>query len=45
VIAGALWTFASPALALGFSAVLCAVAAAVLWLAPPGDQRAASARA
>jgi MFS family permease len=45
VIAGALWTFASPALALGFGAVLCAVAAAVLWFVPPGDQRAVSARA
>jgi MFS family permease len=35
VIAGALWTFASPALALGFSAVLCAAAAVVLWAFPP----------
>jgi hypothetical protein len=35
VTAGALWTFASPAAALGFGAVLCAVAGAVLWLRTP----------
>jgi MFS family permease len=35
VTAGALWTFVSPAAALGFGAVLCAVAAAVLWLRAP----------
>jgi len=35
VAAGALWTFASPAAALGFGAVLCAVAAIVLWLRRP----------
>ncbi|MDQ6720996.1 MAG: MFS transporter [Candidatus Dormibacteraeota bacterium] len=35
VAAGTLWTFASPAAALGFGAVLCAVAAIVLWLRRP----------
>jgi MFS family permease len=35
VIAGALWTFVSPAAALGFGAVLCAVAGAILWLRAP----------
>ena len=35
VIAGVLWTFASPAAALGFGAVLCAVAAVILWLRAP----------
>jgi MFS family permease len=35
VTAGALWTFASPAAALGFGAVLCGVAAVVLWLRAP----------
>jgi MFS family permease len=35
VTAGALWTFVSPAAALGFGAVLCAVAAVVLWVRAP----------
>jgi MFS family permease len=35
VTAGALWTFASPGAALGFGAVLCAVAAVILWSRPP----------
>lgn len=35
VIAGSLWTFASPAAALGFGAVLCALAGAILWLRAP----------
>jgi MFS family permease len=35
VTAGALWTFFSPASAFGFGAILCGVAAAVLWLRPP----------
>ena len=35
VTAGALWTFVSPVAALGFGAVLCAVAAAILWLRAP----------
>jgi len=35
VIAGALWTFASPAAALGFGAVLCGSAAVILWLRAP----------
>ena len=35
VTAGALWTFVSPVAALGFGAVLCAVAGAVLWLRAP----------
>jgi MFS family permease len=35
VTAGALWTFVSPAAALGFGAILCAVAAVVLWLRAP----------
>jgi MFS-type transporter involved in bile tolerance (Atg22 family) len=35
IAAGALWTFASPAAALGFGAVLCATAGAVLWLRVP----------
>jgi MFS family permease len=35
VTAGALWTFASPAAALGFGAVLCGVAGVVLWLRAP----------
>jgi len=35
VIAGALWTFVSPAAALGFGAVLCAIAGAILWLRAP----------
>lgn len=42
VIAGALWTFVSPVAALGFGAVLCAIAGAILWLrapAPPAGAR------
>jgi MFS family permease len=35
VIAGALWTFVSPVAALGFGAVLCAFAGAILWLRAP----------
>jgi MFS family permease len=35
VTAGALWTFVSPAAALGFGAVLCALAAVILWLRAP----------
>ena len=35
VIAGALWTFASPAAALGFGAVLCGLAAVILWRRSP----------
>ena len=35
VIAGALWTFVSPAAALGFGAALCAIAGAILWLRAP----------
>ncbi len=35
VIAGALWTFASPVAALGFGAIVCAIAAAILWLRAP----------
>ena len=35
VTAGALWTFVSPAAALGFGAVLCAFAGALLWLRAP----------
>ena len=35
VAAGLLWTFVSPMAALGFGAVLCAVAASILWLRPP----------
>jgi MFS family permease len=35
VTAGALWTFASPAAAFGFGAVLCAIAGGVLWLRSP----------
>lgn len=35
ITAGVLWTFVSPAAALGFGAVLCAVAASVLWLRTP----------
>ncbi|MEA2644213.1 MAG: hypothetical protein QOG08_1239, partial [Chloroflexota bacterium] len=35
VIAGTLWTFASPVAALGFGAVLCALAGAILWSRPP----------
>lgn len=35
ITAGALWTFVSPTAALGFGAILCAVAAAVLWLRAP----------
>jgi MFS family permease len=35
VIAGALWTFVSPAAALGFGAVLCGIAAVVLWSRAP----------
>jgi MFS family permease len=35
IAAGALWTFASPAAALSFGAVLCALAASVLWLRTP----------
>jgi MFS family permease len=35
VIAGALWTFVNPAAALGFGAVLCAIAGAILWLRVP----------
>ena len=35
IAAGALWTFASPAAALGFGAVLCSTAAAVLWVRSP----------
>jgi MFS family permease len=42
VIAGALWTFVSPLAALGFGAVLCSIAGAILWLrapAPPSGAR------
>jgi hypothetical protein len=35
VIAGLLWTFVSPVAALGFGAVLCALAAVILWTRPP----------
>jgi len=35
VTAGALWTLVSPVAALGFGAVLCAAAAAILWLRAP----------
>jgi MFS family permease len=35
VIAGLLWTFVSPGAALVFGAVLCALAAVVLWTRPP----------
>ena len=35
VMAGALWTFVSPSAALGFAAVLCAVAAVILWTRAP----------
>ena len=35
VIAGALWTFVSPVAALGFGAVVCAIAGAILWLRVP----------
>ena len=35
VTAGLLWTFVSPMAALGFGAVLCTVAATILWLRPP----------
>jgi MFS family permease len=35
VTAGLLWTFVSPGAALGLSAILCAVAASILWLRPP----------
>lgn len=35
ITAGALWTFVSPGAALGFGAVLCAVAATILWLRGP----------
>jgi MFS family permease len=35
IAAGALWTLVGPAAALGFGAVLCAVAAAVLWVRAP----------
>jgi MFS family permease len=37
VTAGLLWTFVSPVAALGLGAVLCAIAASVLWFAPPSD--------
>jgi MFS family permease len=35
VTAGVLWTFVSPVAALGFGAILCASAAALLWLRRP----------
>lgn len=35
VTAGVLWTFVGPMATLGFGAILCAVAGAVLWLRPP----------
>ena len=35
VTAGALWTFASPAVALGLGAALCSSAAVILWLRAP----------
>jgi MFS family permease len=35
VMAGALWTFVSPAAAFGFGAVLCTLAAVLLWSRPP----------
>ena len=35
LIAGLLWTFATPAAALGFGAVLCATAAVILWRRGP----------
>jgi MFS family permease len=35
VTAGLLWTFVSPVAALGFGAILCASAAALLWLRRP----------
>ncbi|HKW70913.1 MAG TPA: MFS transporter [Candidatus Dormibacteraeota bacterium] len=35
VLAGVLWTIASPVVAMGFGFVLSAVAAAILWLRPP----------
>jgi MFS family permease len=35
VTAGLLWTFVSPGAALGFGAVLCALAAVILWTRPP----------
>jgi MFS family permease len=35
VTAGVLWTYVSPAAALGFGAVLCAAAATLLWLRGP----------
>jgi MFS family permease len=41
VVAGALWTFASPVAALGFGAVLCAIAGAILWLRAPAPPRGA----
>ena len=41
VAAGVLWTFVSPAAAFGFGAVLCAIAAAALWLRPPAPSPAA----
>jgi MFS family permease len=31
IVAGALWTFVSPAAALGLGAVLCSIASAILW--------------
>lgn len=34
ITAGLLWTFVSPAAALGFGAILCAAAATILWLMP-----------
>jgi MFS family permease len=37
VIAGVLWTFVSPVAALGFGAVLCGSAAAILWLRRPNS--------
>jgi MFS family permease len=35
VVAGILWTLVSPAAAFGFGAILCAIAASILWLRPP----------
>ena len=35
VVAGALWTFVSPAAALGTGAVLCGAASALLWARQP----------
>jgi len=35
ITAGVLWTFVSPAAALVFGAVLCALAAVILWMRPP----------